>query len=289
MASLEMKTETTSKAALASAKTTAVKAALLPGRVGHVRTGPKKHEFHYSIGLFQIDISQLPALSKQAALFKYNRSWIGYSFKDSDYFQFAGDEFQDLTLVDKVRKYFVDQGAEVPSQIIYIGNIRYMNHIFNPVCFFYGLKEDGSLIGVLSQVTNTYHEQKAYYVPASANGTVAEKVEQKLFYVSPFIAPDTSFRFKLPAPSETMRIQIDALDTNGNTVLYAWFSGKLKKFSRSRLAWWYFRYPFQSFIVLVHIHYQALRLYLKKLQVFGKRESDEETRKIKQGYQSATG
>jgi DUF1365 family protein len=55
----------------------------------------------------------------------------------------------------------------------------------------------------------------------------------------------------------------------------SWIRGERKAFSEGRLWWYTVRYPLLTLQVILKIHWQALRLWMKRLQVYRKDQDSE--------------
>ncbi|MCE9501674.1 MAG: DUF1365 domain-containing protein, partial [Leptospira sp.] len=123
---------------------------------------------------------------------------------------------------------------------------------------------------VMAEVNNTYNEQKLYLVRDIKNPTALKKS----FYISPFIQHDAEFRFELRIPGEQLYIRIDS-EAEKKTILKAIVKGKHSVISDANLLFCFFRYPFYTFFVIYLIHWQALKLFFKRVPYFGKKETDQ--------------
>ena len=91
----------------------------------------------------------------------------------------------------------------------------------------------------------------------------------KFFYVSPFSDVDLDFDFHLRVPTEKLAIQID--DYTGPTrTLTSTVHGPAGQLTDARLAWFTLKYPLLTLRVIGLIHWQALRLFWKKIPWFAK-------------------
>ena len=90
-------------------------------------------------------------------------------------------------------------------------------------------------------------------------------VAPKHFYVSPFSALDLSFDFRLEDPGDRLVVGVNDVDAEGRTVLISTLTGTrvpLTDGSLRRMLW---RYPLVTLRTITLIHWQALRLWLKRI------------------------
>ena len=127
---------------------------------------------------------------------------------------------------------------------------------------------------VVYEVHNTFGERFAYVLAADSSATDAQcKVSgaallrqscQKSMHVSPFTPRSMLYRFLMQPPAESVKIGIHAVDKEG-IVLTANFSGKVAPLTANSLLYRLVKYPIMSFKVIVGIHYEALKLWVKRI------------------------
>jgi len=98
-----------------------------------------------------------------------------------------------------------------------------------------------------------------------SNGPIRQDCA-KDFYVSPFLSSDCSYRFNIRPPGDDVLVAIDEKE-RGVPVLKALFSGKRKELTDWNLALALLRHPLMTIKVVAAIHYEALRLWLKRVPV----------------------
>jgi len=146
---------------------------------------------------------------------------------------------------------------------------RVLGYIFNPVSFYFCFDAAGVPFCALAQVGNTFGEMKPYLLSAPDAHGVFRLRTPKHFYVSPFSALDLDFDFKLHVPGDRLEIHID--DRQGETrVLLSSLTGTQLPLTTARLAWLTLKFPFLTLKVIFLIHWQALRLWVKRLPFHSK-------------------
>ena len=82
-------------------------------------------------------------------------------------------------------------------------------------------------------------------------------------------------------------IHIDDLE-GGETTLVSWIHGERRELTDARLLWYAVRYPALTLLVIARIHWQAFRLWLKKLPFHRKAENPGLQRDLHRPHPSLT-
>ncbi len=229
----------------------------------HSRNLPVSHQFSYSSFNFCIDLDEVESLS-QKSIFCGTERFRPFRFVPEDsIFSKKGDSAIDLKR--SVIQYAQQKGISAPvARVEFLGNIRTFGYSYNPASFFFGYSHDGNPLFAIVEVTNTFKGKKTYFVPMNENKLRLS--QEKLFYVSPFSDLDSQFEFSLCAPTNKLSIQIDSIkrvNTDSTVKVHATLSGFALPFCTLTLIRAMIRYPFVPLVVMIQIHFQALRLYLK--------------------------
>src|ERR1700743_2739306 len=145
---------------------------------------------------------------------------------------------------------------------------RLWGFVFNPLSVWFCRNADESLAAIIYEVHNTFGERHAYVLPAEGSNRTVTQAVDKGFYVSPFLSMNCAYQFRIEQPGEDVLVAIQESE-NGNPVLSAAFSGKRQTLSDGNLALALIRYPLMTLKVVAAIHFEALRLWLKRLEVNG--------------------
>lgn len=253
-------------------------------RVMHHRLSPKEHRFEYGLFLACVDLDELEAIQERLRLFSHNRRNL-YELRESDHFIHPPADPEAPAsggLKARVVSWLGHQGV-APEQIGRIELVtlpRVAGYVFNPVSFYFVSAPDGSPVGAIAEVGNTFGEQKPFFVPrhdrAGAPSTDPASAEQfrlvapKHFYVSPFSALDLQFDFRLARPGERLSLGVNDVDSTGKTVLISSLTGTRRPLTDGELLRLTARYPLVTARVITLIHWQALRLWLKRIPFFSK-------------------
>ncbi|MBU3664612.1 MAG: DUF1365 domain-containing protein [Chthoniobacterales bacterium] len=236
--------------------------------VFHRRLRPKQHEFLYRVFYFYLDLGELDEAARKLKIFGTNRPDI-YSLWDKDHFQY-GERVRPIS--DNVREFLERSGCplEPAGSIRMLCFPRMFGYVFNPVTLYFCFNADGTPETCVVEVGNTFRELKPYLVPRSAEGKCDFEVRvPKEYYVSPFSPVDLEFHFRLHLPDERLRIFIDDYDAEGK-VLVSTLTGKRRELTFGNLAKFTAKFPFITLKVITLIHWQAFRLWLKRVPFFWK-------------------
>ena len=262
-----------------------VRSCLYECRVLHHRHAPREHRFVYSLFYFALDLDELPSVSRRSWLFSRERANV-FSFRERDFLptnEPAHNATRDSSpgfsesLKERIIAFCATGGIALASdcRILLVTLPRVLGYRFSPVSFYFCRDADGTPRAAIAEVTNTFREVKSYLVPlASTAGTrVGDNVFRlrvpKHFYVSPFSSLETEFDFTLRTPAAHLAIRID--DHEGDQMLlHSTLTGRRVSFSDAHLGWFLIKYPFVTLGVVLRIHWQALRLWLKRVPFFRK-------------------
>jgi uncharacterized protein len=146
---------------------------------------------------------------------------------------------------------------------------RVLGYTFKPVSFWYCHRDDGSLRAIVVEVNNTFGERHCYLLDAPAYG--AELKAAKAFHVSPFCEVEGGYRFRFLVTEGRERtvVRIDYDDAQG-ALLQTSVSGTLEPATARSLRKALWRHPAMTLGVIGRIHWQALRLWAKRVRFIGK-------------------
>ena len=223
----------------------------------HGRKGPVKNDFRYSVDYVLAD----PDRTEAPGLFSRNRGNL-MSLHDADHGGAPG------------------QGAGVPwarevlaahklaaDRVLLLAQPRLLGHVFNPVAFWLAYDHVGQLRAVIAEVTNTYGDRHSYLchrkdrAPITREDTISA---EKIFHVSPFQPVNGSYTFRFDIRPDRIGIWIDYTTEGGG--LFTNLVGPRAPLTNMGILASAFRRPFGSRRVLALIHWQALKLWLKKVR-----------------------
>src|SRR5262249_44627594 len=131
--------------------------------------------------------------------------------------------------------------------------------------FYYCFDSQDRPACAVAEVGNTFGELKPYYFgPETLTGGEFAMRAVKHFYVSPFIDLTTTFDFHLQVPDEKLLVRINDYKQDREMLLSS-LSGERRELTDANLLKYSLRFPAIPLQVLPAIHWQAFRLYLKRI------------------------
>mgnify|MGYP001765303293 CR=1 FL=1 len=145
---------------------------------------------------------------------------------------------------------------------------RVLGYVFKPVSFWYCERADGSLAAIVVEVNNTFGERHCYLLADEQLAYGRNLHARKVFHVSPFSHIVGGYRFRFMrsrrAEGERCVVRIDHEDAEG-ALLQTSLSGQLQPLTRASARAAFFGVPLMSFGVIARIHWQALRVWAKRM------------------------
>ena len=239
-------------------------AAFYVGKVLHARLRPVPHRFLYRLFMMLIDLDRVEAAGRLSRFFSIGRFNL-FSFHEGDHLPLDSAR---ASLAGRARELFVRDGVDVAGcRILLLCLPRVLGYAFNPISVFYALEVDGTLAGTIYEVRNTFGERHFYVAAASDRAAPFRHALQKEFHVSPFLPMGSTYRFSVTPPSEKLVFRILENDEDG-PLLSAGFSGRYLEIGNRTALRVFFGLPLVTLKVILGIHYEALRLYIKGLRVY---------------------
>jgi len=261
---------------------------LYQARVMHHRLSPRRHDFHYDIFMFYLDLDEIDTISKDLRWMSRNKFNL-FNYRDKDHLQLqSGPNDNTQNTRQHITQYLKNNGVEIGNgKIMLLTNLSTLGYQFNPVSFYFCYDESGHPVCSIAEVGNTFGEIKPYFLGADRlKDEMFHLNTTKYFYVSPFIDMDTRFDFSLNIPGEKLNINIDDYDKDGERFFISTLKGLRKPLTDANLLKYFFSFPLITLKVISLIHWQALKLWLKKLPYHKKSSNSELQRDVYRPYKS---
>lgn len=233
---------------------------LYRGLVVHRRLRPISHRLRYRVFALLVDCERLDALAGRLRLFSHNRPNI-FAIYDRDH----GDGGP---IGPYLRKIAGRQGAGVRiERFMMLCYPRVAGFAFNPLTVYYGIDNDGRIRLAVYEVNNTFGERRSYVLAADSHREdgVIDQTCLKTMRVSPFNSPHGAYSFRLTPPGKSIVVGV-ALRDSGGPVLKAYFRGNRRPLSDAALLRALVSTGWMTVNVIVGIHWEALKLWLKGLR-----------------------
>lgn len=249
------------------------------GQVRHTRLRPQRHAFAYPTFFLMLPMRSLAQAGAPGPLAVNRRGLV--SFHDTDHGD--GRSAAQGGALAWVQELLCAEGiTDADGEVWLHCYPRVLGYTFKPVSFWYCHRSDGSLRAIVVEVNNTFGERHCYLLDAPRYGV--ELAARKVFHVSPFCEVSGGYRFRFlrtqagnaavevgPAEGAVGRtvVRIDYDDAAG-PLLQTSVSGTLHSITAATLRRALWGYPAMTLAVIARIHWQALRLWLKRVRFHGK-------------------
>jgi DUF1365 family protein len=248
--------------------------AIYQGSVRHRRMSPVEHEFEYKIFMMYLDLAELGEVFSESRLFSVERRTLA-KFCRSDH---LGDA--EIPLDESVRNLVEEETGDRPiGPIRLLTHLRYFGYVFNPVSFYYCYSPDGQqLQSIVAEVNNTPWQERHCYVLTHGAQPQDASVHQyhpaKKLHVSPFMPMDVDYNWRFCIPGQALTVHMGNSQA-GNKIFDVVLLLNREKITAASLKRVLIAFPVMTLKIIVAIHWQALKLWLKRCPVIDHPDKNE--------------
>lgn len=238
---------------------------LFRGSVFHARYGDIRHSFRYPALFIVLPVQDIHAL--ESRWFSINR-WNLMSWYERDH------GLSQLKGAAWARSVFNAAGISDNTTLYLQTQPRILGFVFNPVSFWLAKNTNDELIAFIAEVNNTFNERHAYLLkradlaPIEPTDTLTCT---KIFHVSPFMPIQGHYAFRISHSAEHFKASI-VYHVDAQTQLNTSLEGNPEPLTSKHILRALCLHGWSTVMVVWRIHWQALRLLLRKARFYKKPE-----------------
>ncbi|MEM7540539.1 MAG: DUF1365 domain-containing protein [Pseudomonadota bacterium] len=231
------------------------------GRLYHRREQPRMHCFAYELFYFLVDLDELEELDCGSIWFGYERRAI-FSILNRDHGY--GDARAMKACYERLLADKNIDTAGLRYQLLTLP--RTFGYVFNPISVVYCRDPNGQLAAIIYEVNSTFGERIHYVfeLPKTPEPHHYEHRCAKHMHVSPFFDVAGHYDFRITSPGDKLHLTINYDDHQGGG-LRTGLSARRRAFTIKELRRLAMRIPWITAKVIGAIHYEALKLWWKKV------------------------
>jgi DUF1365 family protein len=217
--------------------------------------------------MMYLDLDELPTL--------FSRRWFWSASRPAPARFRRGDHLgpSDKPLADVIRDLVErNTGKRPDGPVRLLTNLAYFGYCFNPVSFYYCFAADGETVEyIVSEVNNTpWAERETYVLDCQLGGSKGHSWRfdpKKKMHVSPFMPMNVQYDWVLSKPSGRLSVYM-ANAENGTRIFDAAMNLNRRAITGWSLASVLLRFPLMTTKIILSIHWEALRLWVKRCPLY---------------------
>jgi hypothetical protein len=235
---------------------------IFSGQVKHSRAVPVGHGFQYRLFMMYLDLQELPQVFRGRWFWSATRPALA-RFRRQNYFGDANEPLE-----KSVRDLVMQRTGRRPTgPIRLLTNLSYFGYCFNPISIYYCFDaRDTRVETIVAEVSNTPWGERHCYVLADSANLGDDRIRRfecaKELHVSPFMDMHMEYSWLLTSPSDNLVVRISSYSER-ERIFAATLILRRQEITGRSLALTLLSYPFMTLKVIMAIHWQALRLWLK--------------------------
>jgi uncharacterized protein len=259
--------------------------AIYRGSLRHRRHQPREHDFRYPVFMMYLDLAELDTVFRGRWLWSAHAGRWRFALARFDRKDHFGDPG---TALDPCVRDLVAArtGWRPDGPIRLLTNLRCFGYVFNPVSFYYCFDKKGQTIeAIVAEVNNTPWGETHCYVLDSTGDALRRGPmrfrSDKVMHVSPFMPMELAYDWSVSHPGERLSVHIALRPKESRAcerglaprpaaqpavrLFNATLSLERRPVDGRQLALVLARHPLMAMKVVFAIHWQALRLWLKRV------------------------
>lgn len=246
------------------------------GKVFHRRLIEPVYTFCYRVFNVLLDIDHIDTLADELILFSRNRFNL-FAFYDRDHLPRGYlDDHASGSLRAWVEAGLAEHGIHLNGgRVRLFCYPRMLGFVFNPLSVWYCENQDGELVAILCEVRNTFKERHCYLLREPDGGPLnlgQAYCHPKRFHVSPFLPVEGGYEFRFGLKDHELDIGIVWINGQQRSMI-ATQRMRQTALSDLELLKTFVTLPVMTIKVVVAIHWQALKIWLRGARFHRKPEA----------------